>query len=128
MAATLSIGAAALMLGVGINTVRAWHTSGFLFPVYRTEGGRRRYDPSDVAKVMRRDVSEKPRVTIASARVSTHDQKKDEAGQPSLFFVDRTGEVRRFVRPFGPPFRRDGHRKAGNESVRTLAESSRQLS
>jgi predicted site-specific integrase-resolvase len=77
MAATLSIGAAALMLGVCVNTVRAWHTSGFLVPVYRTEGGHRRYDPSDVAKVMQRDVSEKPRVTVAYARVSTHDQKKD---------------------------------------------------
>jgi predicted site-specific integrase-resolvase len=96
MAVTLSIGAAALMLGVCVNTLRAWRASGFLVPVDRTEGGRRRYDPSDVAKVMQRDVTEKPRVTIAYARVSTHDH-----------------------RPFGPPFRRDGHRKAG---------SSRQLS
>jgi predicted site-specific integrase-resolvase len=47
------------------------------FMDFFAEGGRRRYDPSDVAKVMQRDVTEKPRVTIAYARVSTHDQKKD---------------------------------------------------
>ena len=77
MVMTISIGAAASMPGVCVNTLRAWHASGFLVPVYRTEGGHRRYDPSDVAKVMHKDMAEKPRVTIAYARVSTHDQKKD---------------------------------------------------
>jgi DNA-binding transcriptional MerR regulator len=52
MVTTLSIGAAAVMLGVCVNTLRAWHASGFLVPVYRTEGGHRRYDPSDVSSVM----------------------------------------------------------------------------
>jgi hypothetical protein len=55
MVTTLPIGAAALMLGVCVNTLRAWHTSGFLVPIYRTKGGHRRYDPSDVAKIMRGD-------------------------------------------------------------------------
>jgi predicted site-specific integrase-resolvase len=78
MVTTLSIGAAAVMLGVCVSTLRAWHASGFLVPVYRTEGGHRRYDPSDVSRVMQQtDVPEKPRVTVAYARVSTHDQKKD---------------------------------------------------
>ena len=77
MVMTISIGAAALMLGVCVNTLRTWHASGFLVPVYRTEGGHRRYDPSDVAKAMHQDMAEKPRATIAYARVSTHDQKKD---------------------------------------------------
>jgi len=69
------------MLGFCVNTLRAWHISGFLVPVYRTEGGHRRYDPSDVAKVMHKDGVDKPRVTIAYARVSTHDQKKDLQAQ-----------------------------------------------
>jgi predicted site-specific integrase-resolvase len=88
MVTTLSIGAAALMLGVCVNTLRAWHTSGFLVPIYRTKGGHRRYDPSDVAKIMRSDGDEKPRVTVASARVSTRDQKKDLVTQVERLKVE----------------------------------------
>jgi predicted site-specific integrase-resolvase len=77
MVTSISIGAVALMLGVCINTVRAWHACGFLVPIYRTAGGHRRYDPADVAAVMRKNTSEQSRKTLAYARVSTHDQKKD---------------------------------------------------
>ena len=51
MDAHISIGAAALMLGVCVNTLRAWHKSGFLVPAYRTDGGHRRYAIADVAAV-----------------------------------------------------------------------------
>jgi predicted site-specific integrase-resolvase len=77
MSVCISIGAAAVMLGVCVNTIRAWHESGFLVPVYRTPGGHRRYDLVEITAVMRKHAPEKPRLTVAYARVSTHDQKKD---------------------------------------------------
>ena len=76
MDAHISIGAAALMLGVCVNTLRAWHKSGFLVPAYRTDGGHRRYAMADVAAVMRKP-ADTGRPTIAYARVSTHDQRHD---------------------------------------------------
>jgi predicted site-specific integrase-resolvase len=88
MVTSISIGAAALMLGVCINTVRAWHTSGFLVPSYRTAGGHRRYDPVDVSAVMRKNTPEQPRKTIAYARVSTHDQKKDLETQAARLKIE----------------------------------------
>ena len=77
MSLNISIGAAALLLGVCINTMRAWHVSGFLVPRYRTAGGHRRYDTDDVAKVTLRNSQHRESLTVAYARVSTHDQKKD---------------------------------------------------
>jgi putative resolvase len=91
MTISISIGAAALMLGVCVNTVRAWHASGFLLPTYRTAGGHRRYAVADVSAVMRKDLPETPRVTIAYARVSTHDQKKDLATQVSRLRIECVG-------------------------------------
>ncbi len=88
MSVSMSIGAVALMLGVCVNTVRAWHASGFLVPTYRTAGGHRRYDVADVSAVMRKNTPEKPRVTIAYARVSTHDQKRDLETQVSRLKVE----------------------------------------
>jgi predicted site-specific integrase-resolvase len=77
MSACISIGAAALMLGVCVNTLRAWHASGYLVPTYRTKGGHRRYDRAEVSGLLRNEEPQAPRTTIAYARVSTHDQKKD---------------------------------------------------
>ena len=74
---SVSIGAAALMLGVCVNTLRAWHRTNFLVPVYRTPGGHRRYAVSDIQAAMRGPSSDDARRTVAYARVSTHDQKHD---------------------------------------------------
>jgi predicted site-specific integrase-resolvase len=72
----ISIGAVALMLGVCVNTLRAWDKSGHLVPAYRTEGGHRRYATADIAAVMQKP-ADAGRATIAYARVSTHDQRHD---------------------------------------------------
>jgi putative resolvase len=88
MAACVSIGAAALMLGICANTLRAWHSSGFLVPAYRTKGGHRRYDAAEVSRMLRQDAPQAPRLTIAYARVSTHDQKKDLETQVARLKVE----------------------------------------
>ena len=46
----LSIGAAATMLGVTVQTLRRWENAGRLLWAFRTFGGHRRYDASDVLK------------------------------------------------------------------------------
>ena len=76
MNALLSISQAAAMLGVCINTLRNWDKLGYLKPVYRTEGGHRRYD---IKKLPIQQANVKPHIdrTIAYARVSSHDQKAD---------------------------------------------------
>ena len=76
MEATISIGMAAAMLGVCVNTLRPWHRSGTLVPRYRTPGGHRRYDVNDIIR-LRCDKNPAARRVIAYARVSTHDQRKD---------------------------------------------------
>ena len=75
MSKFLNISEAAKVLGVTATTLRRWDASGKLVPM-RTNGGARRYDRA----VIKPDYvvpDEKMRKTIAYARVSSHDQKKD---------------------------------------------------
>ena len=74
---SLSIGAAALILGVCINTLRNWEKSGSLVPRFRRYGGHRRYTSDDISKLINKPTEMANRPTIAYARVSTHDQKHD---------------------------------------------------
>lgn len=73
-----STGAAAKALGVHPDTLRRWEVSGKLVPE-RTPGGRRRYSHEQVATFnplgINRPALERP--TVAYARVSSHDQRKD---------------------------------------------------
>lgn len=71
----LTIGEASEMLDVSISTLRRWEREGRLIPE-RTPGNQRRYpisllDPSLV------EPSKSDRTTVAYARVSSHDQKRD---------------------------------------------------
>lgn len=73
--ASLSIGKAARFLGVAVSTLRRWDHEGALAPSFRTVGGHRRYDMTVLMR-MKGD-AEDQRKTVAYARVSSHDQKKD---------------------------------------------------
>ena len=78
MSRYLGIGEAAKMLGVSIPTLRRWDKEGKLTAV-RTPSGHRRYPTDEVSSFNPLGLKESPmsRPTIAYARVSSHDQKKD---------------------------------------------------
>ena len=71
----LSIGEMAKRLGVSISTLRRWESEGRAPTSVRTEGGQRRYEVTDAGE------PKSKLVTIAYARVSSHDQKEDLARQ-----------------------------------------------
>src|SRR5215831_14376984 len=77
--ALVKIGKAAKMLGVEVQTLRAWEASGELIPDRRSKGGVRYYD---VGKIM--GLSNEDMPTIGYARVSSHDQKNDLVRQSEL--------------------------------------------
>jgi excisionase family DNA binding protein len=68
----VSIGEAAKILGVSVQTLRRWEREGKLVPL-RTAGGTRRYELA----TLRREPAKEDRITVAYARVSSHDQKAD---------------------------------------------------
>jgi predicted site-specific integrase-resolvase len=67
------------MLGVSVQTLRQWEQSGELLPDRRSAGGRRYYDADRLAGLDQSDA-----VTVAYARVSSHDQKEDLVRQKVL--------------------------------------------
>lgn len=67
------------MLGVEVQTLRAWEQSGELIPDRRSQGGVRYYD---IGKIMGLGNEDMP--TVCYARVSSHDQKTDLARQQEL--------------------------------------------
>ena len=78
MSELLSIGQAARVLGVTIQTLRNWDRNGLLHPDERTKGGDRRYKLETLRRINRNIVFNKDDLkTIAYARVSSHDQKDD---------------------------------------------------
>jgi len=74
----VSIGKAAKMLGVTIQTMRNWDRSGRLKPDDITRGGARRYSIKSLERI-NGDISptRDELKTIAYARVSSNDQKED---------------------------------------------------
>ena len=75
MRTLLSIGEAAAKLGVCVGTLRGWERSGKLLPRLRTVGGHRRYDEDDLPGRKKTDCI--CDLTVAYARVSSHDQRAD---------------------------------------------------
>ena len=72
MSRLVSIGEAAKLLGVSVQTLRRWDVEGKLVP-QRTPGGQRRYE----VKTLGKEQLSEGRVTVAYARVSSSDQKAD---------------------------------------------------
>ena len=73
----LSIQDAAKCLGVSPQTLRRWEKKNKITPSHRTEGGQRRYSASQLQPISCRHNTTYDRLTIAYARVSSHDQKED---------------------------------------------------
>ncbi|MBM3207881.1 MAG: MerR family DNA-binding transcriptional regulator [Chlamydiae bacterium] len=69
----IKVGKAAEFLGVSIQTLRRWELAGILLPHKKTKGMTRYYDKNKLLglKIQETDL------TIAYARVSSHDQKED---------------------------------------------------
>ncbi len=72
----MPIGETAKILGVSVSTLRRWEEEGKLVPE-RTLGGQRRYSLAKIQPHMFRNFGADDRKTIAYARVSSRDQKKD---------------------------------------------------
>lgn len=70
----LSLEEAAQLLGVSKSTMRRWEEEGRLKPE-RTPGGHRRYRSEELTQMVMHPRLKTDRVTIAYARVSSHDQK-----------------------------------------------------
>ena len=80
MSRFIKIGEAARLLGITVQTLRRWEQEGSFLPDRKSEGGTRYY-------ALDRIIGVKPSendLTIAYARVSSHDQKKDLETQAQL--------------------------------------------
>lgn len=78
----LSIGAAALLLGVSVVTLRRWEKSSQLVPSHRTLGGHRRYDKQVLSdRFFPLEQADPKAPALAYARVSSRDQAADLATQ-----------------------------------------------
>ena len=77
-----SIGEAANYLGVSVSTLRRWEKEGKITSE-RTKGGQRRYPISVLEPNLKKSESQ-TKLTVAYARVSSHDQKSDLERQKQL--------------------------------------------
>lgn len=75
----IKIGEAAKILGVSIETMRRWESSGELVPHRKTKGGTRYYD---INKLLSAENNDYP--TVCYCRVSSHEQKQDLERQKEL--------------------------------------------
>jgi putative resolvase len=73
MSRFVKIGEAAKILGISAQTLRRWEREGELLPVRKSEGGTRYYDLDKLLGLHPIETD----LTIAYARVSSHDQKED---------------------------------------------------
>ena len=73
MSRFVKIGEAAKFLGVSIQTLRRWEETGYLVPTKKSRGQTRYYD---LEAINGKQIVEES-LTIAYARVSSHDQKED---------------------------------------------------
>jgi putative resolvase len=80
MSRFLKIGEAAKVLGVSIQTLRRWEEQGYLVPNRKSKGKTRYYT---LDQLIGKAPNEND-LTIAYARVSSHDQKEDLERQASV--------------------------------------------
>ena len=75
---SISIGQAALVIGVSVSTLRRWEKECYFFPCFRTCGGHRRYSISAIEKkFFFNQIKHQDKYTILYSRVSSKDQEKD---------------------------------------------------
>lgn len=79
-----SIREAANFLGVSTQTLRRWEREGKGVAVQRTNGGQRRYDLSKMRPLAVGLNKLSEGITLAYARVSSHDQKEDLQRQEKM--------------------------------------------
>lgn len=96
----ISIKEASELLGVSIKTIRRWEKAGKI-KSYRTIGGHRRFDLSELGILRKPDVSKK--ITVGYARVSSHDQKEDLKRQIELIsqFCSANGWISEIIQDLG---------------------------
>ena len=75
MSRFIKVGEAAKILGVSISTLRRWELENNFLPDHRSGGGTRYYLKDRILGIQHTQVE--PELTVAYARVSSHDQKKD---------------------------------------------------
>jgi len=80
MSRFIKIGEAARLLGITVQTLRRWELEGSFLPDRKSEGGTRYYSLDRIIGVKPSEND----LTIAYARVSSHDQKKDLGTQTQL--------------------------------------------
>jgi putative resolvase len=80
MSRFLKIGEAAKILGVSIQTLRRWEEQGHLVPHRKSKGKTRYY----TLEQLMGKTPEENELTVAYARVSSHDQKEDLARQANV--------------------------------------------
>lgn len=73
MSRFIKIGEAAKLLGVSIQTLRRWEETGYLLPSKKSKGNTRYYDLDQLLGKGKNEAD----LTVAYARVSSHDQKED---------------------------------------------------
>jgi len=83
MSKFISIGKAAEFLGVSTQTLRRWEREGKTLPIQRTSGGQRRYDITQLG-CRKHSIDKNEKLTLAYARVSSHDQKEDLGRQEKM--------------------------------------------
>jgi len=107
----ISIGEAAELAGVSVDTIRRWEKSGKV-KSERTDGNHRRYRRSDF-------VSQPEGITILYARVSSHDQKADLERQEAVLqaYAESNGWDYRLISDLGSGL---NYRKKGLHKLITL--------
>ena len=99
----ISISKAAKLLGVSEITLRRWDEAGKLVSI-KTEGGHRRYDISKIKpELVRKFEFNEDRMTLAYARVSSHDQKGDLDKQKQVLelFCEKNGWQYEIISDYG---------------------------
>ena len=94
----VKIGEAAKLLGVSVQALRNWEVEGKIMPSHRTPGGQRMYDLAELL-----GVNDLTYPTIAYARVSSSDQKKDLERQHAVLeaFCNKNGWQTEIIRNLG---------------------------
>lgn len=80
MSRFIKIGEAAKILGISIQTLRRWESTGYLMPDRISKGKTRYYNLDQLIG----KTDPKSELTVAYARVSSHDQKEDLARQADV--------------------------------------------